>query len=143
MNTEDGSRKRDILPARATDALLRARTLLCRFRDAALLRRRLARRLQVLRVPRDVALEPVLLEAGTTDRVRLAGVDNQLRVAAQAFEALIQLLSADDRHVHIGVAAEDERRRHDLVHAEERRDLHPDVGMLPRQTELRLPLPLI
>src|SRR5262245_13773995 len=100
-------------------------------------------RLQVLRVPGDVALVAILLEAWPADAVIFAGVDDQLGVAAEPFQSLIELLSADDRDVHVEIAAEDQRRRHDLVEPEERRDPHPGIGLLPWQAELRLPLPLI
>ena len=48
-----------------------------------------------------------------------------------------------NRHVHVGVAAHDERRRRDLVETVERRDLDPQLGVLPRQAELGLPLALV
>src|SRR6185503_17517667 len=91
-----------------------------------LLRGRLHRGFQVLRIPGGVTFESILLEAGTANGVGLAGIDDQFGLAAEPLQSLIELLAADDRHVHVGVAAEDERRRHDLVHPEERRELDPE-----------------
>src|SRR5438067_11827898 len=108
-----------------------------------LLCRRLRRELQVLRVPRDVPVKAILLEAGTTNGVRLAGIDHEFRLAAEALETLIELLAAEDWDVHVGVAAHDQRGRDDLVQSEEGRDAHPRLRVLPRQPELRLPLTLI
>ena len=73
--------------------------------------------------------------------VKLAGIEHQLGVETQAPECLVHLLDADQRHVEVLHAAQEERRRADLVGAEERvGDARPQVLVLPRQAELLLPL---
>src|SRR5437868_9400334 len=93
-------------------------------RAAALARRRRGRgrrrSLQELVVPGHVALVAVAHVAGALYAVELVGVDDELRVYAEASERLVHLLAALDGHVEVALAAEEERRRLDAVGVEER-----------------------
>ena len=92
-------------------------------------------------VPRDVALEPILLEARTPDRMRLAGIDDQFGVAA-TLRPLIQLLAADDRHVNIVASPPSTSVGVTILSRRTGEIFHPRLRVLPRQAEFRFPLPL-
>src|SRR5260221_1018368 len=90
--------------------------------------------LQILVVPRQVALHPIPDIARPGDAVLLVGIDDELRIDTQAPERLIHLLAALHRNVEIALAAKEQRRRRDAIRVQERiGDLHV---RLPR---LRVP----
>src|ERR1700751_5038111 len=59
----------------------------------------------VKRVPREIALKPVLQVRRHLEFVILARIDNQLSCPAKLFERLIRLLAAKNRHVPVDVTA--------------------------------------
>src|ERR1019366_2575850 len=88
----------------------------------------------ILVVPREVALVAIAHVARAADAVVLIGINNELRVDAEAPERLVYLLAALHRHIEVALTTKKERRRLVAVGVQERiRDL---LIRLPR---LRVP----
>ena len=98
---------------------------------------------QVPVVPGQIALIPVLHVARRLDAVVLARVDDQLGRHPHPPQRLVELFRGEQGHVHVVLADHHQRRRLDLVDAEERRELDPQLRVLPGQAELLLPLVLV
>jgi len=87
--------------------------------------------------PPEPALVAIFDEAGASEAVELAGINDELGWAAEGFESLVHLLTADERDVEIGGATHEKHGRvHSLVDLEER-VAHFDVELevLPRRSE--------
>src|SRR5262249_8709204 len=94
-------------------------------------------------VPGDVALVAVLHVAGPPDAVVLAGIDHELRLAAEPAQRLVELLGVEEGHVHVVRPAHEQRRGGHLLDGEPGRELHPALHVLPGQAQLGLPLVLV
>src|SRR5688500_5390381 len=108
-----------------------------------LLRCRSARRarslLDVLLVPRQVALHPIALITRSLNAVVLVWIDNQLRVDPETAQRLVHLLTTLDGNVEVAFAAHEQRRRLNAIGVQERvRNLHVRFPRfrIPRRTNL-------
>src|SRR5215470_3056057 len=117
---------------------------LCRGGCRVLRKRRRSRvALHIMAIPGEVALQAVFYVGRNGELVIFAGIDHKLRVASERLQRLIHLLAAENRHIPINVAAHEERRRGDIFHAVKRRDLVPNLRMLPRVAKFHVVVLLI
>src|SRR5882762_6182609 len=72
---------------------------------------------------------------GHCETVVFAGIDDELGGAAEAFQRLVHLLTANDGNVPVDVAAHEKSGGGDVVHAVEGRDFFPDRFVFPRVAE--------
>jgi hypothetical protein len=72
---------------------------------------------------------------GRGEAVVLAGIDNELGGAAEAFQRLVHLLTAEDGNVPVDITTHEKSGGGDVVGAKEGRDFFPDGFVFPRVAE--------
>ena len=99
--------------------------------------------LHVMTVPGEIPLQPVPHVRRNGELMIFAGVNDKLRFATEGLQRLIHLFAAKNRYVPIDGATHEQRRRRDVFHAIKRRNLAPDILVLPRIAELRVVVLLV
>src|SRR5439155_13357615 len=72
--------------------------------------RRGRRLLQILVIPRQIALQPIPHVTWPRDAVILVGINHELRIDAKAPQCLVHLLATLNRDIKIALAAQKQRR---------------------------------
>ena len=93
--------------------------------------------------PREISLVAIFLVRGCPNTVALARIDHEGRLDAEAAKALIELLGLIERHVPVLLAAQHQRRCLHVRDVSNGRHLRIELAVLPRQSELLLPLSLV
>jgi hypothetical protein len=96
-----------------------------------------------MREPGEIALKAVFEMRWERKFVVLARVNDEFCFEAEAFQSLVHLLSPEDGDIRINVASHEESRGGDLCNVSERRDVFPDSGRYPGETQFSFVVPLI
>src|SRR5580658_3258519 len=94
--------------------------------------------LDIVRVPAEVAIEPIFNMRGRLEAVELAGVHDPFCFTPHTLQSLVHLLPTEDGHIPVDVAAHKARRRGDVCDPVVRRDFFPHCPILPGVPELHI-----